>query len=176
MLLRAGADGQVVAVLYGPVGASCTLSMHDVLMGMAQQQEGSSLPVLYALRPVLLPNCQVLLGTGWPSADAWCVSRFQGGVCMRVLVCVKSRLLALVRPQMSRPGGALHVFLHPLWGCVRVPCVIASLVGLCGRSSSRAPIALHPVCGHKHSLVVLPIVFLPTLITSLSWERHQERR
>ncbi|KAF5843740.1 hypothetical protein DUNSADRAFT_8256 [Dunaliella salina] len=65
-------EGQIVVVLYGPLGAQCTWDMHVVLAGIVQQQqqqqqqqqplrgqEGSSASVVYALRPVLTPNCQV---------------------------------------------------------------------------------------------------------------------
>eukprot|EP00983_Pelagomonas_calceolata_P041750 1138198-Pelagomonas_calceolata.AAC.6 len=63
-------EGQIVAVLYGALGAQCTWDMHVVLSGIVQQQqqqqqqqpggqEGSGASVVYALRPVLLPSCQV---------------------------------------------------------------------------------------------------------------------
>lgn len=61
----AHAGGPAVhAVLYGPVGAACTWEMHSVLASAVQQQQDGKKGrgaggLVYALRPVLLPKCEV---------------------------------------------------------------------------------------------------------------------
>ena len=55
---QAAASNPVTAVLYAPLGAACTAEFHALLA--AASSEGL---VRYAMRPVLMPHCQVSVST-----------------------------------------------------------------------------------------------------------------